>query len=198
MGAWWRAFTFVSKPSVRRSFFFLPAPHNLFVRSRPRGRIGRSWLRTCLHVRRRLGRQLAARVAARGLGPGCLAGRRPVLCEIVSVALPHDIVIQRLAMLKKSGRFEDARSFPDGPGEEEVWAMHHFYFYDSEHQYLVRMEIPLDSLPTIEIHLAGMIDFTSSTEWVGFGEESSRKKGIVALVKSLVQRLIGELVSSLS
>lgn len=41
------------------------------------------------------------------------------------------------------------------------------------------MEVPLDSLPTTEIHLAGMKDFTSSPEWVGFGEESSKKKGAV-------------------
>ena len=79
---------------------------------------------------------LAALVSACGVfGAGS-----HVFCEVIPVALPHDEVIQRLTRIKASGRFEDARSFPDGTGEEEVWAMHHFYFYDPEHQFLVRME----------------------------------------------------------
>lgn len=127
---------------------------------------------TSLHLI--IGFFLAALVASCG---GFGAGSHS-FCEVIPVARPHDRVIQRLAGLKASGRFDDARSFPDGTAQE-TWPMHDFYLYVPEHQFLVRMEVPLDSLPTTELHLAGLKDFTSGTEWLGFAEAPSQKKKAV-------------------
>ena len=101
-----------------------------------------------------------------------------VFCEITTVACPSDGVIQRLAELKASGRFEDARSFPDSLSGEQ-WELHDFYFYDPEHQFLVRMEVPLHTRTTTEVHLAGIKDFTSGTEWIGFADVQAEKKKVV-------------------
>ena len=67
-----------------------------------------------------------------------------VYCETVAVTCPSDRVIQRLTDLKASGRFDDARSFPDGLSGEQ-WVMHDFYFYVPEHQLLLHMKVPLNT-----------------------------------------------------
>ena len=109
-----------------------------------------------------------------------------VYCETVAVACPSDRVIQRLTELKSSGRFEDVRSFPDGLSGEQ-WVMHDFYFYVAEHHLLLRMEVPLHT-QTTKIHLAGMKDFTSGTEWIGFADvEPEKKKVVLAWLDRVVQ-----------
>lgn len=101
-----------------------------------------------------------------------------VYCETATVHCPSDSVIQQLTKLKATGRFEDARSFPDGPGGD-TWVLHNFFFYDSEHQFLVRLEVPLHTSKNTEIHLAGIKDFMSGTEWIGFADVPAEKKKVV-------------------
>ena len=113
-----------------------------------------------------------------------------VYCETVAVACPSDQVIQRLTELKASGRFDEARSFPDGVSGEQG-GMHDFYFYVPEHHLLLRLEVPLHTKKT-EFHLAGMKDFTSGTEWMGFADvEPEKKKMVLAWVDRVVQPALG-------
>ena len=101
-----------------------------------------------------------------------------VYCETVTVHCPSDSIIQQLTKLKGTGRFEDARSFPDGPGGD-TGAFHDFFFYDAEQQVLVRLEVPLHTPKNTEIHLAGIKDFRSGTEWIGFANVPAEKKKVV-------------------
>jgi len=101
-----------------------------------------------------------------------------VYCETVTVACPSDTVIQRLTILKSSGRFSDVRSFQDGLSGEQ-WVLHDFYFYDSEHQFLVVLEVPLHTPTNTEIHLARFKDSTSGTQWIGFADVPTEKKKVV-------------------
>jgi hypothetical protein len=109
---------------------------------------------------------------------GMLGAGSHVYCETITLACPSDSIIQRLIKLKATGRFEDARSFPDGLGGEQ-WVLHDFFFYDPEHQFLVRMEVPLHTPTTTKLHIAGIKDFTAGTEWLGFADVQAEKKKIL-------------------
>ena len=111
-----------------------------------------------------------------------------VSCETVAVACPSDQVIQRLTELKASGRFDDARSFPDGVSGEQ-WVLHDFFFYVPEHHLVLRLEVPLHTQRKTEIHLAGMKDFTSGTKWIGFADVApEKKKTVLAWLDRVVLR----------
>ena len=115
-----------------------------------------------------------------------------VYCETITVPFPSDSIIQRLAELKSSGRFDDARSFPDGLHGEQ-WVMHNFYFYDHAHQFLLRLEAPPHTRTTTEIHLAGMKDFTANPEWVGFADASAaRKKEVYRWFDQVIRPILGK------
>lgn len=101
-----------------------------------------------------------------------------VYCETVTVACPSDTVIQRITMLKSSGRFNDVRSFQDGLAGEQ-WVLHNFSFYDSEHQFIVVLEVPLHTPTDTEIHLARIEYFASGTQWIGFADLSVERKKVV-------------------
>ena len=57
--------------------------------------------------------------------------------------------------------------------------MHTFYFFDPEHQFLLRLEVPLHTPKNTELHLADIKDFTASTEWLGFAKVSAEKQKVV-------------------
>ena len=99
-------------------------------------------------------------------------------CEPVAIGCSSDTVIQRLVKLKKTGRFNDIRSFPDGPNGEQN-NIHNFFFYDSKHQILVRLEVPLHTPSTTKIHLAGIKNFASDTQWLGFTDAPTEKQQVV-------------------
>lgn len=106
---------------------------------------------------------------------GILGAGSHVYCETTTLACPSDSIIQRLIRLKASGRFDDVRSFPDHLAGEQ-WIRHDFYFYDSEQQFLVRMEVPIHTPTTTTLHLADIKNFKSGTEWLGFAKAREEQK----------------------
>lgn len=106
---------------------------------------------------------------------GALGAGSHAYCESVLVACPGDTLIRRLTLLKTSGRYDDARSFPDGPGEEPN-APQSFYFYDGEHKFLVHLEAPRHTPTTTALHIAGIKDFTLGNEWQSFNRDVNEAK----------------------
>ena len=106
---------------------------------------------------------------------GALGAGSHAYCESILVACPGDTLIKRLTLLKTSGRYDDARSFPDGPGEEPN-APHSFYFYNGEHKFLVHLEAPGHTPTTTALHIAGIRNFTRGSEWQSFNRDVSEAK----------------------
>ncbi|MCC3151557.1 hypothetical protein Q3A66_02210 [Hymenobacter sp. BT770] len=106
---------------------------------------------------------------------GLLGAGSHVYCESVVVAYPSDGIIQRLTALKATGRFDDNRSFPDGPGDEQH-APHYFYFYDLEHQFLVFLDVPRHTPTHTDVHINAIKDFKASSEWHGFNKDVTEAK----------------------
>lgn len=98
-----------------------------------------------------------------------------VYCESVLVACPSDGIIQRLTALKSTGRFNDARSFPDGVGTEPS-SPHYFYFYYPERQFLVLLEVPLHTPTHTDVHINAIKDFTASSKWQGLNDDVTEAK----------------------
>ena len=106
---------------------------------------------------------------------GLLGAGSHVYCEPTLLNCPSDTILAKLQLLKASGRYDDARSFPDSKGQENN-EHYSFYFYDRTHNFLVRLEVPLHTPKNTEIHLAGIKDFNVNSEWRGFNQNVTEEK----------------------